>query len=222
MTRDDIIREFSRIYYDEERKSPILKSTRWMGVPIMKAPTDLWMYQEIMWETRPDIVIETGTWQGGSALWFAHMAEIMGMFGVISIDIHHIVGLPQHEKIKYLTGSSVSQEIVSMVDGYIRGAEGRMGRTPRVMVVLDSDHRASHVLQELDSYSRLVTPGCYLVVEDGNINGHPVLAGWGAGPMEAVRSWAPRHPEFRVDRSREKFLLTMNPEGFLKREGSDG
>lgn len=97
-----------------------------------------------------------------------------------------------------------------------------MGRTPRVMVVLDSDHRASHVLQELDSYSRLVTPGCYLVVEDSNINGHPVLAGWGAGPMEAVHSWAPRHPEFRVDRSREKFLLTMNPEGFLKREGSDG
>ena len=86
------------------------------------------------------------------------------------------------------------------------------------MVVLDSAHDKPHVLRELDVWAQFVTPGCYLVVEDTNLNGHPV-PGWDdGGPMEALDEWLPQHPEFEVDRSREKFFLTTQPKGFLIRK----
>ena len=219
--KDVVLKEFHQLYYGEENRSPILNSTKWMGVGIVKCPLDLHSYQEIMFETKPDVIIETGTLHGGSALWFANMMELMNLSpGVISIDIHGdtIPPRPQHEKIVYLTGSSVSKEIIEAVESYISSATDILRRAPRVMVVLDSDHRANHVYQELQLYSSLVTPGCYLIVEDSNIGGHPVLSGWGAGPMEAMESWLPGHPEFERDAYRERFLLTMNPLGYLKKK----
>lgn len=219
--KDVVLKEFHQLYYGEENRSPILNSTKWMGVGIVKCPLDLHSYQEIMFETKPDVIIETGTLHGGSALWFANMMELMNLSpGVISIDIHGdtIPPRPQHEKIVYLTGSSVSKEIIESVESYISSATDILRRAPRVMVVLDSDHRANHVYQELQLYSSLVTPGCYLIVEDSNIGGHPVLSGWGAGPMEAMESWLPGHPEFERDAYRERFLLTMNPMGYLKKK----
>lgn len=219
--KDVVLKEFHQLYYGEENRSPILNSTKWMGVGIVKCPLDLHSYQEIMFETKPDVIIETGTLHGGSALWFANMMELMNLSpGVISIDIHGdtIPPRPQHEKIVYLTGSSVSKEIIESVESYISSATDILRRAPRVMVVLDSDHRANHVYQELQLYSSLVTPGCYLIVEDSNIGGHPVLSGWGAGPMEAMESWLPGHPEFERDAYRERFLLTMNPLGYLKKK----
>lgn len=218
--KDVVIKEFHNLYYGEAHNSPVLNSTTWMGHKILKAPTDLWSYQEIMYETRPDVVIETGTLYGGSALWFAQMMDLLDLKpGVLSIDItgDTIPARPRHEKIKYLTGSSTSKEVLEIVDSYLKGASGRLGRSPRTMVVLDSDHRAQHVFNELEAYSGLVTPGCYLIVEDSNINGHPVLHGWGRGPMEALEEWLPKHPEFAVDAHRERFLLTMNPRGFLRK-----
>ena len=86
-----------------------------------------------------------------------------------------------------------------------------------VMVVLDSDHIKSHVLKELDALSSLVTKGSYLIVEDTNINGHPVLPNFGDGPWEALHEWLPNHPEFEIDKSCEKFGITFFPDGFLKR-----
>ena len=85
------------------------------------------------------------------------------------------------------------------------------------MVVLDSDHSAAHVKAELDLYSPLVTSGCYLIVEDTNVNGHPVYPLHGPGPMEALDQFLPAHPEFEVDASREKYMLTFNPRGYLRR-----
>ena len=219
--KDVVLKEFHQLYYGEENRSPILNSTKWMGVGIVKCPLDLHSYQEIMFETKPDVIIETGTLHGGSALWFANMMELMNLSpGVISIDIHGdtIPPRPQHEKIVYLTGSSVSKEILESVESYLSSATDILRRAPRVMVVLDSDHRANHVYQELQLYSGRVTPGCYLIVEDSNIGGHPVLSGWGAGPMEAMESWLPGHPEFERDAYRERFLLTMNPLGYLKKK----
>ncbi len=84
-------------------------------------------------------------------------------------------------------------------------------------MILDSDHRREHVLRELELYSRFVTPGCYLVVEDTNINGHPVAPTFGPGPMEAVRDFLASTDDFEVDHSREKLLLTFNPSGYLRR-----
>ena len=85
------------------------------------------------------------------------------------------------------------------------------------MVILDSDHTKQHVLDELAAYADLVSPGCYLVVEDTNVNGHPVWPSFGPGPWEAVHEWLPDHPEFRVDKTRERHLLTMHPNGYLLR-----
>ena len=85
------------------------------------------------------------------------------------------------------------------------------------MVVLDSNHSRDHVLRELEVYGPLVTPGCYLVVEDTNVNGHPVLPDHGPGPMEAVEEFLATTDDFEVDRGRENRLLSFNPSGYLRR-----
>jgi cephalosporin hydroxylase len=85
------------------------------------------------------------------------------------------------------------------------------------MVFLDSDHHKQHVLNELHAYSQIVTMGSYLVVEDSNINGHPVSPGWGPGPMEAIHEFLGKKSGFQIDKSREKFLLTVAPDGFLRK-----
>ncbi len=87
------------------------------------------------------------------------------------------------------------------------------------MIILDSDHSRENVTRELVAYSPLVTQGSYLIVEDTNVNGHPVLPDFGAGPMEAVEAFLAAHPTFEVDERREKFLMTFNPRGFLRRTG---
>lgn len=218
MTKQEIIDAFHRIFYDEEHKSPILNSVRWLGVPLIKNPLDLWVYAEIMFEIKPHLIIETGTLHGGSALWFAQMQELVmrdqeGPYGVLTIDIHTPIKKPFHTNLIYLQGSSISNEILAKVK-----SEVEWKKNYPVLVILDSDHRANHVYQELEAYSKFVTPGSYMIVEDTNINGHPVLAGWGKGPMEAIMSWLPKHPEFEIDKSREKFGLTMNPNGYLRRK----
>jgi cephalosporin hydroxylase len=215
-----VVDDFHRLFYGEEIKSPILNSVTWFGIKLIKNPLDLMVYQEIMYTCRPDIIIETGTLNGGSALFFAHMAELMGLFGVITIDINAQPGarnVNYNNKIKHFTGSSTSPSILEEVKDHICGAKGRLRREPSVMVVLDSDHSKKHVLRELDAYSEFVTAGQYLIVEDSNIGGHPVLSRWGAGPYEAIHEWLPNHPDFVIDKYCERFLFTTNPDGFLRR-----
>jgi cephalosporin hydroxylase len=114
-------------------------------------------------------------------------------------------GLPAHARLEYLRGrSSTDPELELSLDG-------------RVMVILDSAHDRGHVLAELERFAPLVTPGCYLVVEDTNLNGHPALPDYGPGPMEAVVEFLAAHPEFEVDEGRTRHLLTFNPSGFLRR-----
>jgi cephalosporin hydroxylase len=90
----------------------------------------------------------------------------------------------------------------------------------RVWVILDSDHSAAHVRAELEAYADVVTPGGYLIVEDTNVNGHPAAPEFGPGPTEAVRDWLKTAPPFDADASCERFLVTLNPGGFLRRRGS--
>lgn len=129
---------------------------------------------------------------------------------MITIDIEDFPGKPKHPRITYLLGSSTSNEILAKIRSLIQPGE-------TVMVALDSDHRAPHVANELNLYSPLVTPGSYLVVEDTHFNGRPILPKFGPGPTEALQQFLPRHPEFQVDRSREKYGMTFNPGGYLKR-----
>jgi cephalosporin hydroxylase len=126
----------------------------------------------------------------------------------VTVDISTEPERPQHPRITYLGGSSTSPEIIRRMSEEASGT---------VMVILDSDHSRGHVLNELTAYSPLVTPGSFIVVEDTNLNGHPAAPGFGPGPMEAVQEFLGTHPEFRVDREYEKFFMTFNPHGYLRR-----
>lgn len=183
----------------------------WMGHEMQKCPMDLFMYQEILYETRPDLIIECGTWKGGSALYMAHLCDIMSHGMVVTVDINRFIGFPQHPRIMYVTGSSVDSSIIKQVSGIASGFRN-------VMVILDSDHTKPHVLKELEAYSEFVTPHQFLIVEDTNIHGHPVRTDLPEGPWEAVKQWLPKQEgDFIVDKMCERFLMTFNPSGYLRR-----
>jgi cephalosporin hydroxylase len=206
--RTALVDAFHRLYYDSQETT--WTRTFWGGHPVLKCPLDLWVYQEILVDTRPDLILETGTFDGGSAYYLASVCDFLGRGEVVTIDVDQRTGLPQHERITYVVGSSIADETVTYVHERTRAAE-------RVMVILDSDHSRDHVLRELELYAPLVTPGCYVVVEDTNVNGHPVVPRFGPGPMEAVQEYLATTDAFEVDRSREKLLLTFNPSGYLRR-----
>lgn len=204
-------RAFSRYYYTNAPQT--WKNTFWLGVPIWKNPKDLWIYQEILWDVRPDLIIETGTNLGGSAYFFASLLDLIHRDAparVITVDIMRRKGQPEHPRIEYVKGSSVAPEVVAQLRAAAASAQV-------VMVVLDSDHHRDHVLAELRALHDLVTPGSYLCVEDTNINGHPVNPFFGPGPWEAVDQFLAEQPQFEPDRSREKFMETFNPRGYLRR-----
>lgn len=186
-----------------------LQQTYWLGVPILKSPLDCWVYQEIIQEQKPDLIIETGTDRGGSALFLASMCDLVGNGRVVSIDIRAAAGI-RHPKVTLLVGDSTSDTVLDAVREARRTAQ-------RCMVILDSDHHATHVERELRAYREFVSVGSYMVVEDTNVNGHPVMPEHGPGPYEAVHSFLAEDPDFEIDKSREKFLLTFFPDGYLKR-----
>lgn len=205
-----IAEQFHKLYYDLGEQGKTWQDTRWFGVPVAKIPFDLWVYQEIIFETNPDLLIETGTGYGGSAYYIASLMDLLGKGRVISIDTRVLPNRPAHPRIKYLTGSSIAKETVAKVKEEIKPGDS-------VMVLLDSDHTATHVLRELLLYSQFVTKGQYLIVEDCNVNGHPVFPAHGPGPMEAVLQFLAGTDQFQIDKSREKFLVTFNPNGYLKK-----
>jgi cephalosporin hydroxylase len=204
-------RSFSRYFYT--RADLTWGNTAWLGVPVWKNPLDLWVCQEIMFEVKPALIVETGTYRGGSAYYFASICDLLGSGNVVTIDRMGNYGRPTHPRVEYVKGSSVDPDVVALVKARVAAADGP------TLVVLDSDHHEPHVREELEMYHEFVTPGSYLIVEDTNINGHPVNPFFGPGPMEAVQSFLPRHPEFEIDLSREKYMVTHNPNGFLRRRG---
>jgi cephalosporin hydroxylase len=201
-----IVNNFHKLYHSNPQQTWL--NTFYMDIRIAKNPLDLWVYQEIIFKLKPDVIIECGTVSGGGALFMAHMLDILNNGKVISIDLEDREGKPQHKRIRYLLGSSTSEDIVALVSSLIDSNE-------KVMVILDSDHHKKHVLNELRTYSRFVTEGSYLIVEDTNMNGHPVLPKFGPGPMEAVEQFLHENVDFAVDKTQEKFYLTFNPNGYL-------
>jgi len=179
----------------------------WLGHPIWKNPLDLWIYQELITRVRPDLIVETGTAHGGSAMYFAGLCDLLDHGRIISIDIAPLA-TPEHQRVEYVIGSSTDPEIVQRVTAQARTT---------TLVVLDSDHSAAHVSAELEAYAPLVSVGSYLIVEDTNTGGHPVFEEGYPGPMEAVAAFLPRHPEFEVDRACERYVNTFNPGGYLRR-----
>lgn len=204
----DVKEQFNRQFYNRD----LWHQVTWMGVPLLKFPTDMVIYAELIHRTQPDLIIECGTFAGGSAYFMATICEMIGHGHVATIDPYDDPNRPDHRRITYVKGSSTDPKVFAPYQDLIE-----KGFHQRVMVVLDSDHSCAHVMREMDIYGPLVTPGCYMIVEDTNLNGHPVVPSHGPGPYEAVEAWLPKHPEFQRDPVCERFMLTANPGGYLKK-----
>jgi cephalosporin hydroxylase len=197
----------------------------WMGRPILQFPQDLVVLQEIIWSTKPDLIIETGIAHGGSLVFDASMLELLGGDGyVLGIDIdiraHNrsaIEAHPMARRIRMIEGSSVDPEVVRQVADHAAGKAS-------VMVILDSNHTHEHVLAELQLYAPLVSAGNYCVVFDTSVEDAPDELfrdrPWGKGnnPKTAVWEFLRQNDAFEIDRSMEnKALITVAPDGFLRR-----
>jgi cephalosporin hydroxylase len=207
-----VLKRFHELWYGSPSTWRV---NTWMGITTMQNPMDVWIVQELVVATRPDFIIECGSFHGGSAaLWAALLEQVSPEGRVISIDIEDRMADARElrvvrDRVDFLLGSSTAPEIVGEV---ARRVQGR-----KVLVVLDSLHTKAHVLEELKSYSPLVQVGGYIVVEDTNINGHPVRSSFGPGPNEAVAEFLATNDAFVADRDCERLLFTENPGGFLKR-----
>lgn len=196
----------------------------WMGRPIIQYPQDMIAMQEIIWELKPDLIIETGIAHGGSLIYYASLLELIGKGEVLGIDIDirqhnraEIEAHPMFKRIKMLEGSSISQEMIDKVAAIAAGKQ-------TVLVVLDSNHTHDHVLQELEMYAPFVTLNSYIVAFDTIVEDLPndYMPGrpWrqGNNPKTAVWEFIKSHPEFEIDkRIDNKLLISVGPDGYLKR-----
>jgi cephalosporin hydroxylase len=202
----DTIKRFHDLYCHESGRT--WHNTTWLGVPSFKCPLDLWIYQELIVSLQPGAIVETGTARGGTAYFLASICDMIGEGRVVTVDAEEKTRRPDHPRITYLTGSSIAPATIQAVSESVAG-EGT------VMVILDSAHTHEHVLAEMRAYAPLVSEGSYMVVEDTNVNSWS--EGYGPGPLEAVRDFLTEDDRFEVDRSQERFFMTFNPGGYLKR-----
>jgi cephalosporin hydroxylase len=195
----------------------VWKQTKWLGVTTWKSVSDMWNYQEILSDLKPALVIEFGSNQGGSALYFASvMRQIGAPFKVFSVDVKHSILDPlavADPDIEFLESSSCEQPVADRIRQLREEFPGP------VFAILDSDHKMSHVLGEMKLLRPLMSTGDYLLVEDSILNGHPVLPGWGPGPFEAIEAYEREFPDdYTHDVEREKkFGFTFAPNGFMIR-----
>ncbi len=225
LKNDTDVQALSRIWVREITRHKYAYNFSWMGRPIIQFPQDMVAMQEIIWATKPDLIIETGVAHGGSLIYYASLMEMMGLDGyVLGIDIdiraHNLAEIdahPMRKRIEMIQGSSVAPETVTAVAGHVIDKKS-------VLVVLDSNHTKDHVLQELKSYSPFVTLNNYLVVYDTLVEDMPedLIADrpWGKGdnPKTAVWEFLKGTNQFEIDKAIEaKILITVAPDGYLKR-----
>ena len=238
--KDSDLQNLSMRWFLEVNRKRYSYNFSWLGRPIIQYPQDIVAMQELIWSVKPDLIIETGIAHGGSLIFSASMLALLDMADAIDagdascptesrrkilgvdIDIREhnraqIEGHPMSSWIQMIQGSSVSSETISQVRDIARGHS-------RVLVCLDSNHTADHVLAELEVYAPLTTKGSYCVVFDTVVEDMPKeMSGdrpWGPGnsPKTAVRRYLTGHPEFEVDRSiQHKLLVTVAPDGYLRR-----
>lgn len=205
---------YHRWYYDTE----VWKTTTFLGLPCLKSVSDMWAYQEIISSLRPALIIEFGTFSGASALYFSIIKQSVNTTGaILSVDVDHSNVPPmlmQSKAIEFITDSSTSPAVTSRIKELTQQFPGP------IFAILDSDHSEKHVFNEMLSLRDILKPGDYLVVEDSNVNGHPVFPEHGAGPMEAIIAYLEKYPDdYDTDTGREeKFGFTFAPRGFLIRK----
>lgn len=186
----------------------------WLGIPVLKSPSDMWMMQQVISEVRPDYIIETGTWFGGSALYYANVLEGLGLpeARVITIDVIDRTAAASDrwlwkKRVEFVLGSSTDAAVTSKLAAQVVDK--------RVLVALDSLHSKSHVLDELKAYGPLVSPGSYLIAEDTSLDTLPRFKD--SGPMAAVEAFLASEggAQFKQDFTREAFAMTFHPGGWL-------
>lgn len=197
----------------------------WMGRPIIQYPQDMIAMQELIWEIKPELIIETGIAHGGSLIYYASLLELIGEGEVLGIDIdirsHNKAEIEKHpmfKRIKMIEGSAISEETVEQVKEFAKGKK-------RILVCLDSNHTHEHVMQELQFYSPFVTVGSYIVVFDTIVEDLPEgyfsqQRPWGISnnPKTAVYEFLNNNTDFEIDHSIDnKLLISVAPEGYLKR-----
>lgn len=207
-------------YHDWYYSQEIWKTTKFLNVLAYKSVTDLWNYQEILTELKPSLILELGTYCGGSALYFAETLKLVSPhFRVLTVDIDHSVvaeRVRQHDCIELLESDTTNPNVAT------RFKELRQTYPGKAFCIVDSDHHREHVIAELMLLRDVTEPGDYVVVEDGNINGHPVLPDWGPGPYEALQEYLERYPDDYISDvvHEKKFGFTFAPKGFLIRRDS--
>jgi cephalosporin hydroxylase len=194
----------------------------WMGVPVIQLPEDLMTMQAVIHRVRPDVIVETGTAHGGSAIFYASMLELLGGGRVVSVDVeirpHNRRAIESHplgNRVLLIEGSSIAAATARQVRDAIRSGA-------RVLVALDSNHSRAHVAQELEHYAPLVTPGSYLIVFDGVMkdlaDAPSGRAEWATdNPLAAMDEFLADHPEFERDSEIVPYPVTHCPGGFLRR-----
>ena len=218
------LQQSSKVFLDESIRAQYSYNFSWMGRPIIQYPQDIIAMQEIIWNIKPDLIIETGIAHGGSLIFYASMLKLLGRKGkILGIDIdirdHNCREIENHPMSKWITmieGSSVDNTTIDQVHKFAQGKK-------RVLVCLDSLHTHDHVLRELEAYSPLVTRGSYCVVFDTIIEDIPdeysADRPWGKGnnPKTAVWKFLANNKNFIVDKEIEnKLLVTVCPDGYLK------
>jgi cephalosporin hydroxylase len=198
----------------------------WLGVPIIQLPADVMATQEVVWATKPDVIIETGVARGGSVLFMASLLELIGKGKVIGVDMdiraHNRDSIERHplsKRVALIEGPSTDQNALAQV-------RREIPENASVMVVLDSDHSRAHVLQELRCYAPLVTPGCYLVVADTRLGYLDAVQTpqkrskiWlkGNEPLSALQDYLRETDRFEVDPIiNGKLILASSPNGYLR------
>ena len=212
--RPFVHRLVTRIFFERLiKKTENFAHCTWLGNRIWQNPLDLWTIQETITELRPALLIESGTNRGGSALFFTGLFELLGNGEILTIDIkkmHELV----HPRIEFVVGSSLAESTIARVRARAAAASGP------IMVILDSDHSEPHVFKEMELYGPVVTPGSFMLVQDGVID-LPSGGGDRPGPLPAIKRFLASNPQFEVDHERcGRFLITHHPLGWLRRKAS--
>jgi cephalosporin hydroxylase len=240
LSQDQDVQALSRIWVREISRHKWAYNFRWLGRPAIQFPNDAWALQELIWEIKPDLIIETGIAHGGSLIMSASMMALLDICEAIEsgtvldpkkskrkvlgldIDIRQhnreaIEAHPMSSRIQMIQGSSIAPEVIEQVKAVAKNHQ-------RVLVCLDSNHTHEHVLAELEAYAPLTSVGSYCVVMDTLIEDMPKAMSpdrpWGPGnnPKTAVWEYLKTHPEFEIDKSIDhKLLISVAPDGYLKR-----